>query len=70
MSKKAKGGLGRGLDSLLGGDSPMIDDMPAAKAPAPAPSTSAASAPPDDESIREVALNLLQAGRYPTHPHG
>ena len=64
MSKKAKGGLGRGLDSLLGGDSPMIDDMPAAKAPAAAPSTPAASAPPDDESIREVALNLLQAGRY------
>lgn len=62
MSKKAKGGLGRGLDSLLGGDAPMIEDRPAAPvAPAPA---QLAQAQAGDETIREVALNLLQAGRY------
>ena len=36
MSKKAKGGLGRGLDSLLGGDGPMLDETPAPVAPQPA----------------------------------
>lgn len=61
MSKKPKGGLGRGLDSLLGGDTPTLDERPA---PAAA-STPAASAPAEsDEVIREVSLNLLQAGRY------
>ncbi|MDO5102660.1 MAG: ParB/RepB/Spo0J family partition protein [Lautropia sp.] len=60
MSKKHKGGLGRGLDSLLGGDSPMLDEAPAA----PATTTTAPTTAAADESIRELPLNLMQAGRY------
>ena len=63
MSKKAKGGLGRGLDSLLGGDGPMLDETPAPVAPQPA-AVSASPATPAEEGIREMPLNLLQAGRY------
>ena len=63
MSKKAKGGLGRGLDSLLGGDGPMLDETPAPVAPQPA-AVSASPAAPAEEGIREMPLNLLQAGRY------
>lgn len=66
MSKKSKGGLGRGLDSLLGGDTPMLDEAPAAYAPAPeaADTTAATSTPAAEDGIREIPLNLLQAGRY------
>lgn len=63
MSKKAKGGLGRGLDSLLGGDGPMLDETPAPVAPQPA-AVSTSPAAPAEEGIREMPLNLLQAGRY------
>ena len=65
MSKKTKGGLGRGLDSLLGGDTPMLDEAPAsAVAPAPVETPAAPPAAGAEEGIREIALNLLQAGRY------
>ncbi|MDO4682149.1 MAG: ParB/RepB/Spo0J family partition protein [Lautropia sp.] len=60
MSKKHKGGLGRGLDSLLGGDTPMLDEPPAAAA-TPAPAVASTTG---DETIRELPLNLMQAGRY------
>ena len=63
MSKKAKGGLGRGLDSLLGGDGPMLDETPAPVAPQPA-AVSISPTAPTEEGIREIPLNLLQAGRY------
>ena len=66
MSKKTKGGLGRGLDSLLGGDTPMLDEAPApAVAPAPVETPAAPPAAGAEEGIREIALNLLQAGRLP-----
>lgn len=62
MSKKPKGGLGRGLDSLLGGDGPMTAEVAREAPPSPAPVQAAST--PQDETIREVPLNLLQAGRY------
>ena len=54
MSRKHKSGLGRGLGALLGGDEPDL------------PGTAAAATPPGpgDETIRELPLNQLQAGRY------
>jgi ParB family chromosome partitioning protein len=54
MTRKHKGGLGRGLNALLGGDSDF--------APPEAPPQ--AAAPARDEPIRELPLNRLQAGRY------
>lgn len=65
MSKKHKGGLGRGLDSLLGGEAPVVADSPAA-ASGPA---ALFEQPPADETIRELPLNLLQAGRYQPRSH-
>ncbi|MDO4636415.1 MAG: ParB/RepB/Spo0J family partition protein [Lautropia sp.] len=62
MSKKTKGGLGRGLDSLLGGDSPLITGTPE---PAVSPLTVSEQATNGgDQGIQEMSLNLLQAGRY------
>ncbi|MDO4904053.1 MAG: ParB/RepB/Spo0J family partition protein [Lautropia sp.] len=58
MSKKHKGGLGRGLDSLLGGEEPMLDT------PSPAPSSPTHTEVNVEEGIRELPINLLQAGRY------
>lgn len=53
MTRKHKGGLGRGLNALLGGDTDF----------APQPD-SVVAAPARDEPIRELPLNRLQAGRY------
>ena len=52
MTRKHKGGLGRGLNALLGGDS---DFTPPAQMPA---------GPAADEPIRELPLTRMQAGRY------
>ncbi len=52
MTRKHKGGLGRGLNALLGGDT---DFTPQAQAPA---------GPAADEPIRELPLTRMQAGRY------
>ena len=53
MSRKQKGGLGRGLNALLGGDSDFTPER--------APTT---AEPAVDTPIRELSLNRLQAGRY------
>jgi len=53
MSRKQKGGLGRGLNALLGGDSDFTPER------APTSIVPAADAP-----IRELPLSRLQAGRY------
>jgi ParB family chromosome partitioning protein len=53
MSRKPKGGLGRGLNALLGGDSDFTPER------APTTVESAGDAP-----IRELPLSRLQAGRY------
>ena len=53
MSRKQKGGLGRGLNALLGGDA---DFTPQEAAPRAEPAV--------DAPIRELPLNRLQAGRY------
>ena len=53
MSRKQKGGLGRGLNALLGGDSDFTPER--------APTT---VEPAADAPIRELPLNRLQAGRY------
>ena len=53
MIRKHKGGLGRGLNALLGGDSDF----------APQDSNGNTEAP-RDETIRELPLSRLQAGRY------
>lgn len=53
MSRKQKGGLGRGLNALLGGDSDFTPER------APTIAQPAADAP-----IRELPLSRLQAGRY------
>jgi ParB family chromosome partitioning protein len=53
MTRKHKGGLGRGLNALLGGDD--TDFTPQPQAPA---------APAADEPIRELPLTRMQAGRY------
>src|SRR5690606_17497380 len=52
MTRKHKGGLGRGLNALLGGDT---DFTPPPQVPA---------GPAADEPIRELPLNRMQAGRY------
>ena len=53
MRRKQKGGLGRGLNALLGGDSDFTPER--------APTT---VEPAADAPIRELPLNRLQAGRY------
>jgi len=53
MTRKHKGGLGRGLNALLGGDS---DFNPQDVQRQPDPAT--------DEPIRELPLSRLQAGRF------
>jgi ParB family transcriptional regulator, chromosome partitioning protein len=53
MSRKQKGGLGRGLNALLGGDSDFTPER--------APTT---AEPAADAPIRELPLSRLQAGRY------
>ncbi len=53
MSRKQKGGLGRGLNALLGGDSDFTPER--------APTT---AEPVVDAPIRELPLSRLQAGRY------
>ena len=53
MSRKQKGGLGRGLNALLGGDA---DFTPQEAAPRAEPAV--------DAPIRELPLNRMQAGRY------
>ena len=54
MSRKPKGGLGRGLGALLGGDNPDFT-VPASPG---GPDTR------NDDPIRELPLSQLQAGRY------
>ena len=53
MSRKQKGGLGRGLNALLGGDSDFTPER------APTTDVSAVDAP-----IHDLPLSRLQAGRY------
>jgi ParB family chromosome partitioning protein len=53
MSRKQKGGLGRGLNALLGGDSDFTPER--------APTT---AEPAADAPLRELPLSRLQAGRY------
>jgi ParB family chromosome partitioning protein len=54
MTRKHKGGLGRGLNALLGGDSDFN----------PSDSPQQPAVPAADEPIRELPLSRLQAGRY------
>jgi ParB family transcriptional regulator, chromosome partitioning protein len=51
MTRKQKGGLGRGLNALLGGEAEF-------SAPEPAPEAAL------DKEVRELSLDRLQAGRY------
>jgi ParB family chromosome partitioning protein len=53
MTRKHKGGLGRGLNALLGGDADFTPQEPQPRAE-----------PAADEPIRELPLSRLQAGRY------
>jgi ParB family chromosome partitioning protein len=53
MTRKHKGGLGRGLNALLGGDADFT-----------APEVAPRAEPAADAPIRELALSRLQAGRY------
>ncbi|MGE0798335.1 MAG: ParB/RepB/Spo0J family partition protein [Lautropia sp.] len=52
MTRKPKGGLGRGLGALLGGDDTEFT------------ATTTGMETRRDEPLRELPLNLLQAGRY------
>lgn len=53
MTRKHKGGLGRGLNALLGGEADFSPE-----------SAPVVAEPPRDELIRELPLDQLQAGRY------
>ncbi len=53
MTRKHKGGLGRGLNALLGGDADFTQQDPPPRAE-----------PAADAPIHELPLNRLQAGRY------
>lgn len=53
MTRKHKGGLGRGLNALLGGDDTDFS-----------PQAGVQAAPAADEPVRELPLNRMQAGRY------
>jgi len=56
--------LGRGLDSLLPRTAPAAPPPEAAPAPAPAPAVD-----PSAESVREIALELIDPNPYQTRTH-